>query len=97
MKFTAKISTALLAFGGLSAACAGSDAKEIGGNWYCSAVDQLQYSNVGTAGTYNQITYMGADGSCESNPKAFSGPLSPLDEEVSPMPLPFSFTRYFPY
>jgi len=61
-----------------------SGSTEIGGNWYCQAVQAIQYSNVGTAGSYNQVTAMSSDGSCSSTPKSFSGPLSPLDEEVGP-------------
>jgi hypothetical protein len=55
----------------------------IDGNEYCQAVKAIRYSNVGVAGTYNDITRMAADGSCSSQPKHFSGVLSPLDEEVS--------------
>jgi hypothetical protein len=56
--------------------------KEIEGNWYCQAVKAIQYSNVGSSGTYKQITSMHSDGSCSSTMKQFSGPLSPLNEEV---------------
>jgi hypothetical protein len=55
---------------------------DINGNQYCQAVKAIRYSNVGAAGTYNDITQMRADGSCSSQPKRFSGALSPLDEEV---------------
>ncbi len=58
------------------------DSQEINGNWYCQAVTGIQYSNVGAAGTYNSITNMTSGGLCSSEPKQFSGPLSPLDEEV---------------
>jgi Glycine-rich protein domain (DUF2403) len=58
-------------------------AVEISGNWYCSSVEAIQYTNVGSAGSYDQITDMAADGTCSSTPKAFNGPLAPLDEEVS--------------
>lgn len=57
--------------------------QEIAGNWYCQAVKAIQYSNVNTAGTYPQVTYMGADGTCNKSPKAFSGPIAPLNGEVS--------------
>jgi len=57
--------------------------KEIAGNWFCQAVKAIQYSNVGTPGSYNQVVYMGKDGTCSSQRKSFSGPLSPLDEEVT--------------
>ena len=56
--------------------------QEIGGNWYCQAVTGIQYSNVGTPGTYNSVIDMTSEGVCSSQPKHFSGPLSPLDEEV---------------
>jgi hypothetical protein len=57
---------------------------EIDGNWYCQPVKAIQYSNVGTPGAYNDIIAMdSSNGSCASVPKSFSGPLSPLDEEVS--------------
>lgn len=62
--------------------CASGAGIEVAGNLYCSAVSQLQYTNVGAAGSYNEVTYMGIDGTCLTSPKSFSGPLSPLDEEV---------------
>jgi hypothetical protein len=61
----------------------GMGSKEIDGNWFCQAVQAIQYSNVGIPGTYNQITEMASSGVCSSQPKHFSGPISPLDEEVS--------------
>jgi hypothetical protein len=57
---------------------------EIDGNWYCQPVDAIQYSNVGTPGSYYQVTNMLSDGACTSTPMSFSGPISPLDEEVLP-------------
>jgi hypothetical protein len=57
-------------------------AEDIGGNWYCSPVKAIQYTNVGSAGSYRQVTNMAADGTCSSAPKAFAGPLAPLNEEV---------------
>lgn len=59
-------------------------ATEIDGNWYCKAVQAIQYTNVGTAGTYSDITAMFPDGTCSAVPKSFSGPISPMDEEASP-------------
>jgi len=84
MQFTTQIAAAILAFsaGAIADQCS-VGSKEIGGNWYCQAVQAIQYLNVGTAGSYNQITNMGTDGKCTSTKKSFSGPLSPLDEEVS--------------
>ncbi|KAA8574864.1 hypothetical protein MFRU_002g04550 [Monilinia fructicola] len=57
--------------------------SEVSGNWYCNPVEAIMYSNVGAPGTYNQITNMASNGVCSSTPKAFSGPISPLDEEIS--------------
>ena len=54
----------------------------VGGNWYCQPVEAIHYMNVGTAGSYKQVIQMGSDGSCKTKVKHFSGPLSPLDEEV---------------
>lgn len=66
-----------------SAVSIASGCSEVSGNWYCNPVDAILYSNVGAPGTYNQVTDMSSDGICSSTPKSFSGPLSPLDEEVS--------------
>ncbi|CZR55288.1 related to TOS1 Target of SBF [Phialocephala subalpina] len=56
---------------------------EIEGNYFCQAVDSIQYSNVGTPGTFNRVVYMGADGTCHSVPQSFAGPNAPLSGEVS--------------
>lgn len=54
-----------------------------GGNWYCSMVKQITYNGVGVENKYNKITKMdGNSGSCQSTPQAYSGSMSPLDEEV---------------
>lgn len=57
--------------------------SEVFGNFYCNPVEAIQYTNVGAPGTYNQITNMASNGVCSFTPKSFSGPISPLDEEVS--------------
>ena len=56
--------------------------KQIGGNWYCQAVDAVRYTNVGTSGSYDRVIDMKPDGTCVTESHAFSGPLSPLNEEV---------------
>ncbi|EER40757.1 conserved hypothetical protein [Histoplasma capsulatum H143] len=63
-----------------SQACDPGTAHLLGGNWYCSAVQAITYTNVGSSGTYNEIVSMNG-GSCSSRPKAYSGPLAPLNEE----------------
>lgn len=57
--------------------------KNINGNWYCQEVDAVRYTNVGKSGTYNRVISMNSDGQCLTEPYSFSGPLSPLNEEVS--------------
>jgi hypothetical protein len=77
------IGTVILLVQVVSADNCGDGAINNGGNWYCQATTAIKYSNVGNAGSYNQITAMNSDGTCSFVPKAFSGPISPLDEEVS--------------
>jgi hypothetical protein len=60
-----------------------SACADISGNRYCNPVEGIEYANVGTAGSYNRIIDMPPDGHCKSTPRPFSGPISPLDEEVS--------------
>ncbi|KAK2759080.1 target of Sbf [Arachnomyces sp. PD_36] len=62
--------------------CRAGAAKNILGNWYCDAVDSISYTNFGSSGTYNMITDM-TGGNCQSEPKEYSGPLAPLNDEVS--------------
>lgn len=78
--FVAASSLALLS-GSLADQCA-SGSSLLGGNWYCQPVEAIRYMNVGTAGSYKEVIQMNADGTCKRRAKPFSGPLSPLDEEV---------------
>lgn len=56
----------------------------ISGNHYCAPVDRVQYNNVGFSGSYMDVTgFDTASCSCSQTPHAFSGTLSPLDEELS--------------
>ncbi|KFX94569.1 hypothetical protein V490_04306, partial [Pseudogymnoascus sp. VKM F-3557] len=85
MHFTMRIASLVLAFGASSVVadqCASGSTQD-GGNFFCQLVDAIQYSNVGGSGSYNKVTHMGTDGKCASSPTAYSGPLAPLDEEVS--------------
>jgi hypothetical protein len=83
MRFSLTVGAAVAASvsGASAQACASGTAENILGNWYCSAVDSISYTNFGSSGTYNQVTDM-AGGNCQSAPKAFSGPLAPLNDEV---------------
>jgi hypothetical protein len=78
------VATALAAaVTGVNADFCSSGSTDIAGNYYCKAVNAIKYSDVGTAGSYNQVTDMASDGTCTSTAKSFSGAISPLDEEVS--------------
>lgn len=51
---------------------------------YCNPVDQISYSDLGYSGTYQDVTGMDLGAcTCSYAPKAFSGPLAPLNEGLS--------------
>ena len=63
--------------------CAVGTAVEIKGNWYCSAVDMITYTNFPGTGSYNKLTSMDAiTGNCETIKYNYTGSLAPLNEEV---------------
>ena len=64
----------------LLVAADGSNCRELEGNWYCNNVSAITYNNFGTSGTYDQVTDMNG---CKTKTVAYSGPLAPLDEEVT--------------
>lgn len=75
----------ILAIAGNAAAqaCAAGTAKEINGNWYCSSVQAITYSNFPGTGSYRKVTQMNASsGVCSQQQYTYSGSLSPLNEEV---------------
>lgn len=76
---------AVLASAGSAAAlikdCTGT-AQDEGGNWFCGAVSHILYSGIQGQGSYQAVTQMTDSGECLREAKAYSGPLSPLDEDV---------------
>jgi hypothetical protein len=51
---------------------------------YCNEVPSITYDNVGFSGSYQAVSYMNSETcECKFTPKPFSGPLAPLDEELS--------------
>ncbi|KAL8645303.1 MAG: hypothetical protein Q9226_007364 [Calogaya cf. arnoldii] len=65
-------------------ACAAGTAQQIGGNWYCSEVKAITYSNFPGTGSYDKITNMDASsGQCTSEKQTYRGSLAPISEEVS--------------
>lgn len=75
---------ALSLLAGASSLVSAQSCQNIAGNYYCSAVDQIIYNNVGYSGSYQKVTnFDTSDCSCSQAPQSFSGSLSPLDEELS--------------
>ncbi|EXJ86941.1 hypothetical protein A1O3_03895 [Capronia epimyces CBS 606.96] len=74
---------ALLALAASTVVAADSNCYEEKGNWYCSQVDAISYSNFGTAGQYQNVIEMGSAGQCNFAAQAYQGGMAPMDEEVS--------------
>lgn len=51
-------STVLALLVGVAADLCALGSQEIDGNSFCQPVDSIQYSNVGTPGSYNRVVYM---------------------------------------
>lgn len=62
--------------------CTGTATNE-GGNWFCGAVDHILYSGIKGAGSYQAVTKMTESGECLRESRAYSGPLAPLDQDLS--------------
>jgi hypothetical protein len=84
-----KYSSALL-FGGAAtvvsagAYCADSVQDSIG-NFFCQgAVKQIKYDGLDIPGKYRAVSTMDDSGTCTFEDKAYSGPIAPYDEGVSP-------------
>lgn len=77
-----KFSTLLAIASALVGANAGC--TEVSGNYYCNEVSKVVYDNVGFSGSFDAVTAMDeTTGTCSSESMSFSGPLSPLDDELS--------------
>lgn len=82
--FLAVFIPSVLFSNGVTAQCAAGTAQEINGNWYCSEVTAVIYTNFPGFGSYKKITDMDASsGDCSSERYNYSGSLSPLNEELS--------------
>ena len=85
MRSTVAASAALflIVHGAAAQACAQGTAQMINGNWYCSPVKAITYSNFPGTGSYLKVTHMdSASGQCSSERYDYSGSLAPLNEEV---------------
>uniref|UniRef100_A0A060TBZ8 glucan endo-1,3-beta-D-glucosidase n=1 Tax=Blastobotrys adeninivorans TaxID=409370 RepID=A0A060TBZ8_BLAAD len=76
--FLTSVAGALVAAAGVHAGC-----QNIAGNYYCNQVNAVSYNQVGSSGSYKQITAMNDDGTCSSQDKEYSGNLAPFDEGLS--------------
>ena len=79
MKFNFRTGVVL---GTIIAAAAADDCYEEKGNYYCTSVQAIAYSNFGVAGSYDQVTSM-ANGQCSSTKQSSNGGMAPLNGEVS--------------
>ncbi|QUC17950.1 uncharacterized protein UV8b_02191 [Ustilaginoidea virens] len=83
MKYTASVFLVSAGWAtALTQQCSGTATNE-GGNWFCGAVNQILYQGIKGSGTFKAVTNMGASGACQTEDKAYSGPLAPLDEGLS--------------
>lgn len=79
MRFSIRILSSILAASVASSSCVEDD-----GNYYCSEVSAVTYSNVGYSGTYEKVSSMDESScDCTKSSYSFSGTNSPLDEELS--------------
>lgn len=75
----------LFAIAPLVGLAAASSCSYVAGNWYCAETSQVTYSGLGgVGGSYQRVTDMDPDScTCTKATQAFSGALSPLDEDLS--------------
>lgn len=68
----------------VSLAAASSGCQVVNGNTFCKEVKQMMYENiVAESLSYQDVIKMDSNGcKCEKQPKAYSGSLAPLDEQV---------------
>ncbi|KAL8794335.1 MAG: hypothetical protein Q9195_003162 [Heterodermia aff. obscurata] len=64
--------------------CDAGTAVNVKGNWYCSSVDSISYTNFPGTGHYYLVTYMNTStGACTTQQYDYTGSLSPLNEELA--------------
>lgn len=91
MKYSLTTSTLLSLASSAAVLAQDNNCYQEKGNWYCSAVQAISYSNFGVAGKYQKVTVMGANGECDFAGQGYSGGMAPMDGEVSSM---FFFSLY---
>ncbi|EXJ56984.1 hypothetical protein A1O7_07328 [Cladophialophora yegresii CBS 114405] len=83
MKYTLTTSSLLALASSAAVLAQDNNCYEEKGNWYCSEVQAISYSNFGTPGQYQKVTNMGSSGECDLGPQSYSGGMAPMDGEVS--------------
>jgi len=62
----------------------GNGCKTINSISYCEAVSGITYTDISGAGSYDDVSLMDpASCKCDTKPKAFSGAMAPLNEQVT--------------
>lgn len=60
-----------------------ADCTYIDGMYYCAETGFVQFTGVGSSGSYNRVTSFNSDGTCSSAAQGYSGNMAPFDEELS--------------
>ncbi|KAA8894826.1 putative TOS1-like glycosyl hydrolase-domain-containing protein [Sphaerosporella brunnea] len=83
-QFVHFLSIGLLALTTHLGSAAASGCQTINSIQYCNAADAITYDNIQGSGTYQDVASMDPSTcACNKAPKAYSGVLSPLDEQLS--------------
>ena len=53
------------------------------GNYYCSQVEAISYSNFGTAGQFSKVIEQGPGSQCTFANQSYGGGMAPFDGEAS--------------
>lgn len=82
MMYTASVATLIAALA--TKVFGDTQPIKIHGNYYTNAIDSIVYTNWGTPGTYQAVTYIdSATGQCDKSPPiSYEGGMAPLDKEV---------------
>lgn len=60
-----------------------ADCQYIAGMAYCEETTNIEFSGIGSSGSYNRVVSFNSDGTCSSTPQSYSGNMAPFDEELS--------------
>jgi hypothetical protein len=80
---TMKYTTFLALAGSTAVVAQDNNCVQEKGNWYCSEVQAISYSNFGVEGQYQKVTKMGVGGECDFAAQSYGGGMAPFDGEVS--------------